>query len=174
MLMFHCSPGGSESWCGQRRPQPQNPHLGKVLHSAWMYRSGHSEWQENIPKPPCGPLLNWEVPLSPLAIILTPYWICFFYLRFVFHCFCCSSVSSVQVLSCVRLLATPWTAARQASLSITNSQSLLKLMSVESVMPSNHLILCRPQVNHKRDIVHRIKSYIMPYLWEPWLPCNEC
>ena len=39
---------------------------------------------------------------------------------------------------------TPWTAARQASLSITNSQSLLKLMSVESVMPSNHLILCRP------------------------------
>ena len=40
--------------------------------------------------------------------------------------------------------ATPWTAARQASLSITNSQSLLKLMSIESVMPSNHLILCRP------------------------------
>ena len=40
--------------------------------------------------------------------------------------------------------ATPWTAARQASLSITNSQSLLKLMSVESVMPSNHLLLCRP------------------------------
>ena len=45
--------------------------------------------------------------------------------------------------SCPTLL-TPWTAARQASLSITNSQSLLKLMSVESVMPSNHLILCRP------------------------------
>ena len=52
--------------------------------------------------------------------------------------------SSVQSLSCVRLFATPWTAARQASLSITNSQSLLKLMSIESVMPSNHLILCRP------------------------------
>ena len=52
--------------------------------------------------------------------------------------------SSVQSLSCVRLFATPWTAARQASLSITNSQSLLKLMSMESVMPSNHLILCRP------------------------------
>ena len=46
--------------------------------------------------------------------------------------------------SCVWLFATPWTAARQASLSITNSQSLLKLMSVESVMPSNHLILCPP------------------------------
>ena len=51
---------------------------------------------------------------------------------------------SVQSLSCVQLFATPWTAARQASLSITNSQSLLKLMSVESVMSPNHLILCRP------------------------------
>ena len=47
-------------------------------------------------------------------------------------------------LNRVQLFATPWTAARQASLSITNSQSLLKLMSIESVMPSNHLILCRP------------------------------
>ena len=52
--------------------------------------------------------------------------------------------SSVQLLSCVRLFATPWTAACQASLSITNSQSLLKLMSIESVKPSNHLILCCP------------------------------
>ena len=52
--------------------------------------------------------------------------------------------SSVQSLSCVRLFATPWTAARQASLSITNSRSLLKLMSTKSVMPSNHLILCHP------------------------------
>ena len=52
--------------------------------------------------------------------------------------------SSVQSLSPVRLFATPWTAARQASLSITNSRSLLKLMSVESVMPSNPLILVVP------------------------------
>ena len=52
--------------------------------------------------------------------------------------------SSVQSLSCVPLFATPWTAARQASLSSTNSWSLLKLISTESVMPSNHLILCRP------------------------------
>ena len=52
--------------------------------------------------------------------------------------------SLVQSLSCVRLFGTPWTAACQASLFITNSQSLLKLMSVESVMPSNYLILCRP------------------------------
>ena len=60
---------------------------------------------------------------------------------------CCGSFygfSSVQLLSHVQLFATLWTTARQASLSITNSQSLLKLMSIESVMPSNHLILCRP------------------------------
>ena len=53
-------------------------------------------------------------------------------------------LSSVQSLSRVQLFATPWTAAHQASLSITNSQSLLKLMSIELVMPSNHLILCHP------------------------------
>ena len=51
--------------------------------------------------------------------------------------------SSVQSLSRVQFFATPWTAARQASLSITNSQSLPKLMSIELVIPSNHLILCR-------------------------------
>ena len=52
--------------------------------------------------------------------------------------------SSVQSLSRVQLFVTPWIAARQASLSITNSWSLLKLMSIKSVMPSSHLILCRP------------------------------
>ena len=56
-----------------------------------------------------------------------------------FHFLC-----SVQSLSHVQHFATPWTAARQASLSITNSRSLLKLMSIKSVMPSNHLILCHP------------------------------
>ena len=55
-----------------------------------------------------------------------------------------SSVSSLQSLSHVRLFVTPWIATRQASLSITNSRSLLKLMSIELVMPSNHLILCHP------------------------------
>ena len=55
-----------------------------------------------------------------------------------------SSVQFISSLSCVRLFVTPWTSARQASLSITNSQSLYKLMSIESVMPSNHLILCHP------------------------------
>ena len=55
-----------------------------------------------------------------------------------------NNFSSLQSLSHVQLFATPWTTARQASLSITNSQSLPKLMSIESVMPSNHLILCHP------------------------------
>ena len=51
---------------------------------------------------------------------------------------------AVQLLSCVQLFVTPWTTARQASLSFTNSWSLPKLISAEAVMPSNHLILCRP------------------------------
>ena len=71
----------------------------------------------------------------------------------LFHCdlsqdieysFLCYRVSSVQLLSCVRLVVTPWSAAYQAYLSITSSWSLLKLMSIELVMPPNHLILCRP------------------------------
>ena len=53
-------------------------------------------------------------------------------------------ISSVQSLSCVQLFRTPWIAALQASLSITNSRNSLKLMSIESVIPSNHLILCHP------------------------------
>ena len=59
-------------------------------------------------------------------------------------CSHCCMTCSVQSLSRVQLFATPWTSARQASLSITNSQSLPKLTSIESVMPSSHLILCRP------------------------------
>ena len=54
--------------------------------------------------------------------------------------------SSIQSLSCVQPFETPWTAAHQASLSITNSQSSLRLMSIESVVPSNHLILCHPLI----------------------------
>ena len=62
---------------------------------------------------------------------------------------CCHSVaqfSSVWSLSCLQLFATPWTAACQASLSIANSWSLLRLMSIESVMPSNHVFLCHPLI----------------------------
>ena len=62
-----------------------------------------------------------------------------FYLFFLPFC-----TGSVQSLSCVQLFATPWIAACQASLSISNSLSLFKLMSIELVMPSNHLILCHP------------------------------
>ena len=61
-----------------------------------------------------------------------------------FHFNSYMSISSVQSLSRVRLFATPWTTARQATLFITNSWSLLKFMPIESVMPSNHLILCQP------------------------------
>ena len=63
---------------------------------------------------------------------------------FKYHLILISNISSVQQLSHVQLFATPWTAACQASLPITNSRSFLKLISIESVMPSNHLILCCP------------------------------
>ena len=72
------------------------------------------------------------------------------YLHFTNSDFCAivilllSVFSSVKSFSCVRPFVTPWTAARQASLSFPISQSLLKLMSTELVMPSNHLVLCRP------------------------------
>ena len=65
-------------------------------------------------------------------------------LSFIFSFQVLSGISSVQLLSCVRLIATPWITARQASLSITNSRSSPRLTSIESVMPSSHLILCRP------------------------------
>ena len=64
------------------------------------------------------------------------------FLFLLYHSYYC--FSSVQLLSPVWLFATPWTTACQASLSITNSRRLCKLMSIESVMPSSHLILCRP------------------------------
>ena len=66
------------------------------------------------------------------------------FLKNVVTYFCYQSVQSVQSLSRVWLFETPWIAARQASLSINNSRSSLRLMSIESVMPSSHLILCHP------------------------------
>ena len=72
--------------------------------------------------------------MSELSTITCPSWVDHSFIEF----------SSVQLLSRVQLFATPWTAAHQASLSITNSQSLLKLMSIKSVMPSSQLILCHP------------------------------
>ena len=77
------------------------------------------------------------------------FWFFLFYCKVLF-CFPWNNLiiqfSSVQSLSCDQILATPWTAEHQASLSITNSQRFLKLMSIESVMLSNHLILCHPHV----------------------------
>ena len=63
---------------------------------------------------------------------------------FFFYHFIRFLLSSVQLLSCIQLFVTPWTAVHQASLFITNTRSLFKFMSIESVMPSNHLILCCP------------------------------
>ena len=68
------------------------------------------------------------------------------------------TISSVQLLSHVLLFATPWTAAHQVSLFITNSRSLLKLRSIEPVMPSNHLILCRPLL-HPLSIFPSIRFF---------------
>ena len=76
-------------------------------------------------------------------ILLTLNWVLTLFTMTSFYLIT-SQLSSVQSLNCVRLFATPWIAAHQASLSITNSQSTPKLMSIESVMPSSHLILCRP------------------------------
>ena len=95
-----------------------------------------------------------------------------------------SLFSSVQSLICVRLLATPWTAAYQASLSITNSQSLLKFRSTESVMPPSHLIFCHPLLLQPA-IFHSIKVFSnesvlhirWPKYWNFSLrisPSNEC
>ena len=78
--------------------------------------------------------------------------------------------SSVQSLSSVWLFATPWTAAHQASLSITSSQSLLKLMSIESVIPSNHLILFGPLLQHQS--FQWIFRTDFRYDWLVWSPCR--
>ena len=122
---------------------PQKPSFSKNLQK--YYCSGNWCWQNCVLNPNFHP--------SPFHISPSHLFICFpcsigtqvlserqgIHLWWTF-----SSVSSVQSLSRVWLFATPWTAACQASVSITNSRSLLKLVSIESVMPSNHLILCHP------------------------------
>ena len=77
-------------------------------------------------------------------IVLSPFFFFFFFFSAFPFMFDFLKLFVVQPLSSIWLFATLWTAARQAFLSITNSQSLLKLTSIESVMPSSHLILCRP------------------------------
>ena len=99
---------------------------------------------------------EWQVPQDQVSshslhlIPASPYWLptnftsCTFSFSDNIEPFNWFCLSSVQLLSCVQLFETPWTGARQASMSITNSVSLLKLMSIASVMPSNHLILRHP------------------------------
>ena len=83
---------------------------------------------------------------------------------------------SFSSLRCVQLFATPWTAARQAPLSITNSQSLLKLMSIESVMPSNHLILCRRPLLLPPSIFPSIRGFfnelVLRIRWPKYWSCS--
>ena len=83
---------------------------------------------------------NWHIYFKLISL-----WFIYRYIHFtVVHLQIHHQFSSVQLLSCVQLFVTPWTAAHKASLSITNSWSLLKLKSIELVMPSNQLILCCP------------------------------
>ena len=90
-------------------------------------------------------------------------WVTFTYIRNFYIQF-----SSVQLLSCVQLFVTPWTEAHQASLSITSSWRLLKLMSIELGMPSNHLILCHPLLLLP-SIFHLIRVFsnesVLPIRW---------
>ena len=81
-----------------------------------------------------------------------------------------------QSISLIQLFASPWTAARQASLSITNSWGLLKLMSIESVMPSNHLILCCPLFPHALNLSqHQILfSWVPKSLWTASKLKDDC
>ena len=94
------------------------------------------------------------------------------------------SVSSVQSLSCLRLFATPWIKAHQVSLSITNSWHSLKRMSIESVMPSSHLILCRPLLllppiapsirvfSNEVNSLHEVAKVLEFQLQHQFLPMN--
>jgi len=131
------SPGDRSSW----------PEI-KPASPAWQADSLGSpkNYQKVIPK--CFFCKNFIFEIgkkSVYEIIITKLEYSLIFLSLFDHLeFSFNTFSSVQSLSYVQIFATPWTAACQASLSITNSQSLLKLMSMESVMPSNHLILCRP------------------------------
>ena len=117
----------------------------------WGGRGKHQEWQDLMNykfllNQFCAPENQAASSSPPLLLLLLP-----FLLLSIFHLFLLPLLfilifinSIVQLLNCVWLLVTPRTAACQASLSITISWSLLKLMSLESAMPSNHLILCHP------------------------------
>ena len=107
--------------------------LGRLV----MAGGGHSGEK----RPPGGHIPTRAPGVHLLQVSHTVGWVSLPFIRLLYVA---DQFSSVQSLSRVRLFATPWTTAHYASLSITNSQSLLKLMSIESVMPSNNLILCQP------------------------------
>ena len=93
-------------------------------------------------KPECGTFVTIDEQITIFFFFFSP---AFLRYNWLIHCYELRSIGFVfQSPSCVRLFATPWTAAFQASLSFTISQSLIKFMSIESVIPSNHLILCHP------------------------------
>ena len=110
-----------------------------------------------------------------MCVVLTCMFIYMYYLHILVYIIypyvnviACKQISSVQSLSCVQLFVTPWTTAHQASLYITNSQSLLKFMSIKSVMPSNHLILCYPLLLLP-SIFPSIRAFsnesVLPFRW---------
>ena len=115
-------PGKSK---GQRNLVGYSPWGHRFIHD-WSYTHTHTHTYTH--KPSCTKL-TWVAHLKLFAKVKAK-----------------NPFSSVQSLSNVWLFMTPWTTVRQISLSITNSQSLLKLMSIRSLMPSNHLIFCRPLV----------------------------
>ena len=111
----------------QTCPPPEHPHDPPTWSLSFTSKSFQAPKDGNAP----------FHPIMTLFLVT-------FYLYFPISIIFWHHIQSVQLLSRVWLFAIPWTAARQASLSITNSRSSLKLMSIGSVMPSNHLILCRP------------------------------
>ena len=114
------------------------------LKTKWVLASASHmlklEWIRKLAWPLHKMTMNYEFVKSSVFLVQEDLYL---YLWLI-HVDVWQKFSSVQSLSCVQLFATPWIAARQVSLSITNSQSSPKLLSIKSVMPSSHLILCRP------------------------------
>ena len=129
-LGFPCGSAGKESTCNVG-DLGLIPGLGRSPEEGKCYPSQYSCRENSMDSIIHGVTKSWT-PLSDLHYLIKD--------AFPDH----PALSSIQSLSRVRLFATPWTAACQTSLSITNSRSLLKLMFNESVMPSNYLILCHP------------------------------
>ena len=117
--------------------------LGSLVYSARSHSSHKGtficEWMPHMFVCVCGGVLMTII-LFMTVCLIQPCCLSIY----LSGCFLAVQFSSVQLLSHVQFFVTPWTAARQASLSVTNSWSLPRFMSIDSVMPSNHLILCHP------------------------------